>query len=215
MVENDRKSLPQRETAYQGRFEFVGEHLSLDFANTLGGLRGGKVEEFLQDYTDLVAWGRQAGILTADDGQRLVVAAKQYPADAQAVLERARMLREAIYRLFAAVIRQQLSSSDDISALNAELALALVHRSIVAGEDGFAWGWDYALPALDAVLWPVSIAAAELLITNQHQHIRECSSEQCSWLFLDLTRNHSRRWCDMKGCGNQAKVRRYRQRRQE
>jgi predicted RNA-binding Zn ribbon-like protein len=43
--------------------------------------------------------------------------------------------------------------------------------------------------------------------------VRECESDTCAWLFLDRTRNHSRRWCDMGDCGNRAKARRFRERR--
>ena len=67
-------------------------------------------------------------------------------------------------------------------------------------------------PAWQAVLWPVALAATELLTTRDHPPLRQCASDACSWLYLDTTRNHSRRWCDMKGCGNKAKVRRYQQR---
>jgi predicted RNA-binding Zn ribbon-like protein len=215
MSEHEEKTPSQDDAVYQGRFEFVGEHLSLDFANTLGGLRGGKTEEFLREYADLVAWGQQAGILSDNDRQRLIAEAGRHPSEVQVVLARAVTLREAIYRLFAAVIRRQSPSGDDVSVLNAELALSLVHRSIVANVDGFDWRWEQSPSSLDAVLWPVSIAAADLLISGERRRLRECASEQCSWLFLDQTRNHSRRWCDMKGCGNQAKVRRYRRRQRE
>jgi predicted RNA-binding Zn ribbon-like protein len=45
--------------------------------------------------------------------------------------------------------------------------------------------------------------------------VRQCGGENCGWLFLDTSRNRSRQWCDMRDCGNLAKVRRFRQRRQE
>ena len=39
--------------------------------------------------------------------------------------------------------------------------------------------------------------------------VRECGASDCAWLFLDTSKNHHRRWCDMTRCGNRAKVRRF------
>jgi predicted RNA-binding Zn ribbon-like protein len=61
----------------------------------------------------------------------------------------------------------------------------------------------------------VSRAAAELLIGEDIGYVRQCASDDCSWLFLDKTKNHRRRWCDMKSCGNRDKARRYYQRQKE
>jgi predicted RNA-binding Zn ribbon-like protein len=73
----------------------------------------------------------------------------------------------------------------------------------------YVWGWD-AADALDAPLWAVARDAGELLTKGPLERLTECASDTCGWYFLDTTKNHSRRWCDMKGCGNRDKVRRYR-----
>lgn len=63
------------------------------------------------------------------------------------------------------------------------------------------------------MLWPVVASAAELLVSvEQLPLLRICGlheSGECGWLFLDETRNHTRRWCSMKDCGNRAKARRH------
>jgi len=41
-----------------------------------------------------------------------------------------------------------------------------------------------------------------------------CAADDCAWVFLDTSKNHSRRWCDMKACGNRAKARRFNARQQ-
>lgn len=205
------------------RFELIGGHLALDFANTLGGLRGGITRELVATYADLVAWGQQASTITPDEAERLVRAAQLDPAAAMLVLEQAHRLREAIYTLTMAQMRGEAARSVDLAILNRELAQALAHRRVTTGATGVAWTWDWrveevtggesrATIVLDAVLWLVVVAAADLLTIRDHLLLRQCASDACSWLYLDTTRNHSRRWCDMKGCGNQAKVRRYRQR---
>ena len=64
------------------------------------------------------------------------------------------------------------------------------------------------------MLWPVARSAADLLTSDDLGRVRECAGERCNWLFIDRSKNHSRRWCDMQDCGNVAKVRRYRSRKQ-
>ena len=68
---------------------------------------------------------------------------------------------------------------------------------------------------LSAPLWPVAHAAANLLVSDQVSRVRMCASDSCDWLFLDLSRNQMRRWCDMKTCGNRVKARRYYERSRE
>ena len=51
------------------------------------------------------------------------------------------------------------------------------------------------------------------LTSEELDQVRECAGNTCGWLFVDMSRNHSRHWCDMRDCGNRAKVRRYYQRR--
>ena len=226
-MERPKRTRPHRGRSTAGeRFEFIGGHLALDLADTLGGRRGGSTRELMNTYADLVTWGLEASIVTPEEAEHLLQAAQLDPVDAVAVLERARRLREAIYALAAARMRGDAAQSTDLAVLNSELAQALAHRRVTTGAAGMAWTWDWraegvtgdcerqsnSILVLHAVLWPVAVAAADLLTMYDHPPLRECASDACSWLYLDTTRNHSRRWCDMKGCGNQAKVRRYRQR---
>ncbi len=191
-----------------GDFEFSGGHLCLDFANTLTG-RDTAPREQLQGYRDLVAWGQQAGIVSTAESQALLAAAAGRAVEAAAVLHEARALRESIYRVFAAIAAGGQPGAADLAVLNAALARALAHARIVPTGEGFAWGWIAAGDALDRPLWPVARAAAELLVSPDLAAVRECAAAACNWLFMDFSRNHSRRWCDMKSCGNRAKARRH------
>ncbi len=192
-------------------FEFIGGQMCLDFVNTLGGLRGGVTQEYLCDYEDLVVWSRQQGSLTEDHAAKLRLVAALHPGEAGAVLENARMLREALYRIFAAVATDRVPAEADLAILNAELGKATCGGHIVAVVDGFAWAWSSDRSALGQMLAPIVRSAAELLTSPQRRLVRECASATCSWLFVDHTKNHRRRWCSMTGCGNVAKVRRHRQ----
>ena len=193
--------------------DLVGGRLCLDFANTVGAHDTDHPREHLTSYADLVAWSQHAGVLTTAQAQPLLRAGEDRPTAAAAVLARAIALREAIYRVFSAVAAGRAVEDADLGTLNGALAEALARSRIVATADGFAWGWTPSPDALDQMLWPVARSAAELLTEGELARVRECGGDGCGWLFLDLSRNHSRRWCDMQDCGNRAKARRHYQRR--
>jgi predicted RNA-binding Zn ribbon-like protein len=65
------------------------------------------------------------------------------------------------------------------------------------------------------MLWPIVGSAAELLASDNLPLVRACSSKTCQWFFLDTSKNHRRRWCSMKLCGNRAKVRKFYARQRE
>ena len=139
--------------------------------------------------------------------------AAQQPAVAAAVLVRARRLREAIDAILTANAVGITLPRDSMRLLNAELGLALANARLQPATAGFAWQWAESLEALDRPLWPVVRSAADLLTSDELAHVHKCAGDTCGWLFVDRSRNHSRRWCDMNECGNVAKVRRYRTRR--
>ena len=193
--------------AAEYEFDRSGGRLCLDFANTVSD-RPAAPEDHLQRYGDLVAWARQAGLLDRPRAQLLERQASPRPAAAEAVLQRARALREILYRLLSAAAAGRVAP-DALLALNAVLPAALSHRRLVAGPAGFRWEWQRLPDGLDAMLWPVAHSAAELLASEERTALRECAADTCGWLFLDHSRNHSRRWCDMKVCGNRVKARRH------
>ena len=125
-------------------------------------------------------------------------------------LSRAIALREALYRLFSQAGSRRRPAREDLGVLQAEVTGALAHFRVAWSPAGFGWEWDQARPGLDRVLWPVAWSAAELLVQGPLERIRECPGQDtCGWLFLDVSKNASRRWCDMRVCGNRAKARRH------
>ncbi len=190
-------------------FDLSGGRLCLDFANTLSKRLTSHPRELLASYGDLVAWSRQAGLVTEREAGVLIREAKRRRADAAAVLERGVALREAIYRIFSAVAGECPAGRGDLATLNAALAEVLPLLGIVPKGDGFGWGWTGDGQRLDRMLWPVTRSAADLLTSAERAAVRECDAQTCAWLFMDRSRNRSRRWCDMKACGNRAKARRH------
>ena len=191
------------------RYQFVAGNLCLDFANTADWHESEQPIELLTSYSDLLIWGRDAGVLAADDAERLMRAAEYAPEAAVAVYARAITLREAVFRVFRAIARHEPVVAGDLALLNDELSRAHSRRQLVARSDGFGWGWDGQDTALDRVLWAVADSAAELLTSSRRERVRQCAGDPCGWLFHDTSRNRSRRWCNMEGCGNRAKARRY------
>ncbi|MFB0536768.1 MAG: ABATE domain-containing protein [Anaerolineae bacterium] len=191
-----------------GNLKLLGGRLSLDFANTADRHASDHPVEFLTSYSDLVAWSQHVGILTDHQVQRLLKEAARRPVDASAVLERAIALREAIYRIFLAISHGRPPQAADLAIFNAELSGALAQSRIVSTAEGFAWDWAGAEEALDQMLWPVVHDAAGLLTSEELDRVGQCADDWCGWLFLDTSRNRSRRWCSMEDCGNRAKARR-------
>lgn len=190
-------------------FEFSGKNMCLDFCNTVNDRLGNSYLELLTSYDRLLLWGQEAHILTEEEAKGLEEEARYHKEEAAATLQRAIELREAIYRLFQATTQGASPAESDLIAFNSALSHAMVHSGIVQSSHGFEWGWQPEKRKLDRPLWPVVRAAADLLTSEQLEDVRVCASDTCGWLFLDTSKNHTRRWCDMKGCGNRAKARKY------
>jgi predicted RNA-binding Zn ribbon-like protein len=184
-------------------FSRVGGRLSLDFANTIGSRLAEASNDRLAGYADLLAWGVEAGLVAPGD-------AKTWAGTPDVALFRQAVdLREAIYRIFSAVAAGRPAAEPDLAVLNGVLE-ASAFRVRPTG-DGYAWTWPRP-PRPEHLLWSIAADAGTLLTGSQLPRVGECASEHCGWLFLDESRNGSRRWCDMKDCGNRAKARRHYQR---
>jgi len=197
--------------------KFIGGRVCLDFVNTVGarvGLHDTVLRDKLKDFADLAAWSRLAGLSTAREARHLERVAARYPTRAAATLARAITLREALYRTFKSALRRSAPTESDVDVLRNELSIARQHERLVCAGAGFIWTWDRSENTLDLPLWRVSQSAADLLTSAHLQKLRQCSGDECGWMFLDTSRNRTRRWCDMKECGNRAKVRRFRRREQ-
>lgn len=198
------------------KYQLVGGILCLDFCNTVGGTREGVARENLHSYEHLLSWCEQVGLVNHFEAGSLTQKAAQATEQAALVLNRALVLREAIYRAFLALSRETRPDQCDLEIINAELAQTLgrLRVSPEAEGKGFQWSWALDKPDLDYPLGPLAHSAANLLISHECcARVRQCRGDNCGWLFLDSSKNHSRCWCDMRDCGNRAKVRRHRQKR--
>ena len=190
-------------------FSRIGGRLCLDFTNTIGSHAGPNPNEHLGSYDDLVAWGRQLDVIPPRTAKQLAAEALAHPSTAAACLARAKELRGGLYRIPR---RSRRGRRRPLISLrpNRELKTALGRQRLVLTGDKVNWSFDSGPPDLDAMLWPVARSAAELLTGDEAiGRVRECASDTCGWLFVDTSKNGSRRWCDMADCGNRAKARRH------
>lgn len=193
------------------RLDQAGRTLCLDFANTLSGRTSSQPNDRLASYPELVAWARLAGILRPEKAEQLLANAELQPEAADAVLRWAIDFREALYRVFSASAGALPPMEADLGTLNEILAVAMSRLRLGHDMAGYGWTWAEG-DELDQLLWPIARSAAELLTSGDLERVRECAGDSCNWLFLDMSKNRSRRWCDMNDCGNRAKARRHYQR---
>ena len=189
-----------------------GESLALDFANTWED-RSNSATDKLGSYPDLLAFATEAGILDRSQADALAARARESPAAAAKAMAAAVALREAVYRVFSRRAAGSSAEAEDLERLSATVARAATRLALEPEGDGFAWRWRGLEPSLQAPLAPIAWSAAELLTGGDLGRLRECDGERCNWLFLDSSRNRSRRWCSMESCGNRAKARRHYRRR--
>ena len=186
----------------------LGGRLCLDFANSYDFTRAGERVDFLQSYDNLVCWGRHAGVLTDDDLTRLTAAAEVQPDTALSVFEDAAELRDVLRRVFRAIASEMDVASPDIARLQRAAGQAIASGKMTPAGDRFVWDWRADASHLDQILWPIAHSAIELLAEGELQRVKVCASHGCGWLFYDGSKNGSRRWCSMEGCGSQDKMRR-------
>jgi len=184
--------------------------LCLDFANTVDWHASKNPVETLNEYADLIEWSVNRGIISDDAKDVLLRKSEEKPVEAQAVLEKAREIRENIYQIFSDTAHGHPIKITDLKGFNKALAIMLSHSMLAPYEEGLKWDWDSNSDELDSVIWPVVKSAVDLMTSEAIKRVGQCADEKgCGWLFWDRSRNRSRCWCDMSDCGNRAKARRF------
>lgn len=188
---------------------FVGGRLCLDFCNTRE-VPEVAAPDALATYDALVRWSLRRGSVTREEADRLLRQGARAATEAIGVRGRARSLRDALFEIFSAIAGARAVEARALQVLNEELASAMARSQIVPTDDGsYTWLWSHGGRALDAMLWPVTRSAGDLLTGGPLEAIRVCASPHCDHLFMDMSHNQRRRWCDMRTCGNRAKARRH------
>jgi predicted RNA-binding Zn ribbon-like protein len=188
-------------------FELVAGHPTLDFVNTLDWrFRESGPEELIPDYDNLLRFATQSTLLTSGEAQIL-----RRSATNRAVTEALRSaleLREAAAQILYALMDDAAPPAGAIKKLNHHLQAVQSNRTLIWNNSRLQRSWlsksDPNLP-----IWLLAQSASDLLTSDAVSSIRACANPECRWLFLDTSKNHSRRWCVMKVCGNRMKARRF------
>jgi predicted RNA-binding Zn ribbon-like protein len=188
--------------------EFVGGAPCLDFVNTINS-RLSPEHDYLMQYLDLAGWANKVGILSPSQMNRLQLRAKQDIQDAENALQKARTLRDLLYQLFSGAARGFEPNKKVMETFVALYGESISHGEFKTEGDHYTTTWKLD-ETFDSTLWPIIHAAGELLLSEELSQVKECPG--CGWLFLDTSKNRSRRWCSMNTCGARDKMRRYHKR---
>ena len=191
--------------------EAVDAERVLAFVNTLSGRPTDAPVERLVSYDALLEWAREQHLIPAAPADRLSYEARRHPHQAAGVLARAREFREALNGLAASIDQHRQPGPAVLATISECLAAAYANGRLVPHDGALQWVAS-ADDDLSRVLWEIGRAAGRLVLSTRLSRIRACAAADCGWWFMDDTKNHSRRWCDMKLCGNREKIRRFRSR---
>jgi predicted RNA-binding Zn ribbon-like protein len=189
-----------------GSLALVAGGLALDFANTSSGRGGPRHREHLGSASDVATWAAHAGVI--DVATRALIDQKLAEGDRgfSALLRDALSLRETVYRIACAVARREQPAEADLAQLSARCAASLAKASIEMLSEGARWRWPSSEPIPETILGPITLSAVGLLREGDPTRLKQCPGEHCGWVFFDMTKNKSRRWCEMSVCGNRAKA---------
>ena len=191
-------------------------HPSLEFTNTVNDHASERPRETLFKYEDILAWAKGVGLLRGEQVEKLMHRAARQPHEAAKVFAASLELREAIYHIFVAQAKGKSPPEEDLTILNSVLSHLTSGAQIVHHAGRFEWEWNFDENALEVPLWILALSAVDLMTSEYYQRLGQCADEDgCGWLFVDTSKNHSRRWCDINDCGNRAKQRRYQKRAQK
>ncbi len=194
---------------HAGNLKLLGGRLCLDFINTIEWWGKSGSKEYLKTYHDLIMWGRHAGILNYQAAKILSQRAYERRSEADIVLKRGLELRKNMYHIFSAIAAGNNPTAQTLMLFNKHVAGTMRSVRILEDQNGFHWDASGDKTKLDWILNPIVYSAADLLVSDELKKVKACFNPFCGWLFLDSSRNQSRRWCDMKDCGNRAKALRF------
>lgn len=191
--------------------ELLGGRLCLDFVNTIHHRYRTGSRDYLEDYESWLRWSVHSGALPPVEAGKLSALARSEPRLGERAFDRVLAFRGTAYGIVRTHIAAGEADEALVRQLNELLILGAPLRHILPDQKGhWRWSWRDGALDLDQPLYSVARSLADLLATAPRERVKECPApDGCGWLFLDETRNGSRRWCSMDHCGTTSKVRRY------
>jgi len=195
-------------------FVFVGGRLWLDFVNT-DDARLGVRTDTIASFDRFVDWLEAARILDAERAEGLRRRGAAQPSGAAAALVEARRVRAALRSLAdrARTDQGERTKAAVIAEINRVLGRSVGTRRVEVMPDGaYLRSFVPVGDVFGGLIIPVVESAVDSLVLGELLRVHNCADRRCPRYFVDLTRSHTRRWCDMRTCGNRAKAQRWRRR---
>lgn len=202
-----------------GELALVGGHCALDLVNTVSPrLPAVAQQDRLETPEDLLTWSERSHLIAPGEVRQVAAAWRHSPAAARRAHGEVKEIREALWAVLSACLdpaseRGQLQY--ELDYLSRSWAASMSRSRLSLGKDGTVARMVSCSPPELLVSDRVAQESVDLLCRADLQRLGRCPPDEggCGWLFLDLTRNRSRRWCAMDACGSGAKARRLTERR--
>ena len=192
---------------YISKLPLLGGDLSLDFVNTVHDRHEEPLRNLLKNYLDLVIWVYFAAAINNSQKERLLQKGRENQRKANQIYKDSLQLREAFYDFVVNTINQDEVSRANMQSINQWLSKTFSNLELAQLDNRFVLDWKVENFELESVLWPIIRAFVNLVTSEDRNRIKQCSN--CGYLFVDNSKNKSRRWCSMEICGNRVKARRH------
>lgn len=175
-----------------GKIRFDGDTPCLNLVNTIHDRTEAVTTDYLNTPADVTLWARKAGIAKLNarlDGKSL---------------KKVKTLRQLLYTIFLAVSQGANIPQAALREFDRNWRSVQSHLQLKRSHDRYIERWHFDEGDLNWILAPVIKDARDLLLSDMLSRVRSCPS--CGWLFLDKTKNGTRRWCSMETCGGNVKA---------
>jgi len=190
-------------TLNRTKFLLVGNHLTLDFVNTKIA-ENGVPRDLLGGPEDVAAWAVAVRLLDLPRAKKL---AKLWQgAGNRDEFEEVLRFRKVLHAMVEAIARGESVTNPTLNVINAQLLKLNGHTEVLPSGEGFAKRFVLEIHEPSQLLGSVADASSNLLCYGNPAYVKKCENPACVLYFYDGTKNHSRRWCSMKACGNRTKV---------
>jgi predicted RNA-binding Zn ribbon-like protein len=190
-----------------GPLDFVGGVACLDFTNTAGGHTKIREVERIPTYGDAISWGLYAELISPAEAKALLALIKTDPKDAMHRVRELQLFRESLHRLVTAIAHKAEPQRADFTRVRGTIAKALSAAEMQPGESEFNWSADADALGLGTMISRVALSAHHMLSREKPSQLRQC--QICTWLFIDRTKNQTRRFCRQDACGNKSRAERF------
>ncbi|MGF6095061.1 CGNR zinc finger domain-containing protein [Pseudomonas sp. 18175] len=196
----------------------IGGARVLDFINTTNGRRPGTalkvIEERLTSFQFFFEWALHASLVSAEEFEAYKSMVFESPMSYQPDLDAIIAFRECLYSVFYNLSLHRPAADEALQQINQTFQHGVTWRVLRSVDGTPAWSWKACTSAQELtamLLGRLAIEATQWLVSGELNGLRSCSSTDCDWVFLDISKNKQRKWCQMSVCGSREKLSRLKQ----